>query len=120
MTQDGGAKGGTFHSEIDRYRENQGWTMAWSSMPERDGKGQGEDNPKQAGSRWCACHSWLATSEANLYPPDVWFADVMPSFSGVTFVSFFFIFVFLLSLKPRPFVQPFYDMYTPRKPHAVT
>ena len=30
----------------------------------------------------------LATSGANLYPPDVWFADVMTSLSGVTFVCF--------------------------------
>ena len=28
----------------------------------------------------------LSTSGANLYPPVVWFADVMTSFSGVTFV----------------------------------
>ena len=32
----------------------------------------------------------------------------MLSFSGVTFVSFCFDFVFLLSLKPRPFVQSFF------------
>ena len=39
-------------------------------------------------------------------PPDVWFADAMTSsFSGVTFVLFCFVFVFMLSLMPRPFVQ---------------
>ena len=32
-------------------------------------------------------------------------ADVMLSFSGVTFALFGFVFVFILSLKPRPFVQ---------------
>ena len=47
-------------------------------------------------------------SGANVYPPDVWFADVMLSFSGVTFVLFCFVFVFLLSQKPRPFVQSFF------------
>ena len=26
----------------------------------------------------------------------------------------------MLSLKPRPFVQSFFDMYGPRQPHAVT
>ena len=35
------------------------------------------------------------TSGANLYPPGVWFADVMTPFSGVTFVLFCFVFVFL-------------------------
>ena len=46
--------GGTFHGEMDRCRESQGWTMACSGMPERDGKGQGEGGPKQAGSCWFA------------------------------------------------------------------
>ena len=32
----------------------------------------------------------------------------MTSFSGVTFILFCFVFVFMLSLKPRPFVQPFF------------
>ena len=41
MAQDGGTWGGTFHGEIDRRRESQGWTTACSSMPERDGKDQG-------------------------------------------------------------------------------
>ena len=30
--------------------KNQGWTTACSGMPERDGKNQEEDSPKQAGS----------------------------------------------------------------------
>ena len=34
--------------------KNQGWTTACSGMPERDGKGQGEDSSKQAGSCWFA------------------------------------------------------------------
>ena len=54
MAQAGGTRGGTFHSEMDRCRECRGWTTACSSMPERDGKDQGEDNPKQAGSGWFA------------------------------------------------------------------
>ena len=36
------------------------------------------------------------------------------SFSGVTFVLFCFVFVFVLSLKLRPFVQSSYDMQAPR------
>ena len=76
-------------------------------MPERDGKDQGGDSPKQAGSCWFARPCRLATSGGNLYPPGVWFADVMTSFSGVKFFSFCFasFLVFMLSLKPRPFVQ---------------
>ena len=47
-------KGRNWHDEIDRCRESQGWTTACSHMPKRDGKGQGEDSPKQAGSCWFA------------------------------------------------------------------
>ena len=39
----------------------------------------------------------------------VW-VDVMMSFSGVTFVFLCFVFVFMLLLKPRPFVQSSFDM----------
>ena len=43
------------------------------------------------------------------------------SFSGVRFDLICFVFVFLLSLKPQPFVQSFFvDMNAPRQPHAVT
>ena len=43
----------------------------------------------------------------------------MTSFSGVTFVLFCFVFVFMLSLKPRrPFVQSSFDMQAPRYPHV--
>ena len=54
ITHNGGKRGGTIHGKMDRCRENQGWTTACSRMPERDGKGQGEDSPKQAGSYWFA------------------------------------------------------------------
>ena len=67
--------------------------MACSRIPERDGKDQGEDIPKQAGSCSFARPCCLATSSgANSYPPGVWFADVTTSFSGVTFVLFCFVF----------------------------
>ena len=48
-----GVRGETFHGETDRCRESQGWTTAYSfnSMPERDGRDQGEDSPKKA----CLC-----------------------------------------------------------------
>ena len=65
----------------------QGSTTACSvsRMSERGGKDQGKDSPKQADSYWFARSCWLATSGANLYPPGVWFADPMTSFSGVSF-----------------------------------
>ena len=69
-----------------------GRTTACSGMPERDGKDQGEDSPKQTGSCWFARPCWLATSGANLCPPGLCFADVMTSFSGVRFVLFCFVF----------------------------
>ena len=57
MAQDGGTRGGTFHGEIDGCRESQGWTTTCSSMPKRDGKDQGKNNPKLAGLCCLACHS---------------------------------------------------------------
>ena len=42
----------------------------------------------------------------------------MTFFSGVTFVLFCFVFVFILSLKPRPFIQSPFDMQAPRYPHV--
>ena len=57
MAQGGGTRGGTFHGEMDHCRESQDWTTACSSMPERDGKSQGEDSPRQADSGWFARHS---------------------------------------------------------------
>ena len=60
-------------------------------MPERDGKDQEEGIPKQADSCWVTHHCWLATCGANLYPPGVWFEDVMPPFFfGITFILFRF------------------------------
>ena len=90
MAQNGRTRGGTFHGKMGRCRKNQGWTTACSGMAEREGKDQGEDSLKQAGSCWFARPCYLATSGANLCPPGVWFADVMTSFSGVTFVLFCF------------------------------
>ena len=52
MAQIGGTRGGTFPGEMDRCRGSQGWTKACSGMPERDGKDQAEDSPKQGGSCW--------------------------------------------------------------------
>ena len=39
------------HGKMDRCRKKQGWTTACSGMPERDGKEQGEDRPKQKRAR---------------------------------------------------------------------
>ena len=54
MAQNDRTRGGTFHRKIDRCRENRSWTTACGGMPERDGKNQEEDSPKQAGSCWFA------------------------------------------------------------------
>ena len=56
MALDDGKGSGTFHGEMDRCRQSQGWTKACRSMPDRDGNNQGEDSPKQAGSCWFAHH----------------------------------------------------------------
>ena len=87
--QDGGARDGTFHGEMDRCRESSGWTRACSSMAERDVKNQGQDSPNKACSGMFACHSWLATSSVNVYLPCVWFGDGVLAFSGVSFILFF-------------------------------
>ena len=115
VAQNGRTRGGTFHGKMDRYRKKR-LTTACSGMPERDGKNQGEDSPKKAGSCWFARPCCLAASGATLCPPGVWFANIMTSFSGVRFVLFYFVFVFILSLKPRPFVQSSFDMQALRHP----
>ena len=51
MAQDGGKRGGTFHSKMDHCRESQGWTTTCSCMLERNGKNQTDNSPKQA----CLC-----------------------------------------------------------------
>ena len=51
VAQDGGTRGGTFHGKMDRCRESQGRTTVCSSMPERDGKDQGEDIAQSKGVR---------------------------------------------------------------------
>ena len=54
---------------MQEQSNSQDWTTVCNYMPERDGKDQGEDTPKQACSCWFACHSWSAISSgANLYP----------------------------------------------------
>ena len=80
MAQNGGTRGGTFHGEMDRCRENQGWTTACSGVPERDEKDQEEDSPKQAGSCWFVRPCCLVTSGANMYLPGVSFADALAFF----------------------------------------
>ena len=88
MAQDGGTRGETFHCEMDRCRESQGWTMACSNMPERYGKDQGGDIPKEEGPCRFGRPCRLVTRGANLYPPGVWFADVTSSFSVWCYVCF--------------------------------
>ena len=77
----------------------------------RDGPKEDHNNsPKQAGSScWFVCqHSWLATSDANLYPPGVWLQT--PCRLSLVLPRFWFclVIVFLLPVKSRPFVQSFF------------
>ena len=85
MAQDGGTRGGTFHGEINHCKESQGWTTACSSssMSGRDGKDQRQDSPKQAGS--CA-GSLAIVDKPQVARTCILGADVVLSFSGVTFV----------------------------------
>ena len=54
------------HPDLRMQRKPTGWTTACSSMPERDGKDQGEEISKQEEcSCWFIHHSRLATSGAN-------------------------------------------------------
>ena len=115
-----GTRGGTFHGEMDRCRESQGWTMACSSMTQCDGKDHGEDSPKQAGSYWFARHVWLATYGANLFPP----GGCRVVFLWCYFCFVLFRFFFFLSLKPWPFhmlrsIVLQYDMCAPRRLHTL-
>ena len=59
--QEGGEWRRMAEQEAERFmakwiaaEERQCWSTTCSSMLERDGKGQGEDSPKQAGSCWFA------------------------------------------------------------------
>ena len=94
MAQDDGTSGGTLRGRMDRCRESQSWTPACSSLPERDGKDQGNDSPKQACSCWFARHnSKLASSGAILYPPGVFWVcrcRVVSLWRSVCFVLFRF------------------------------
>ena len=47
-------KGWNISWQNGSLQKNQDWTTVCSDMPERDGKDQGEDSPKQAGSCWFA------------------------------------------------------------------
>ena len=65
MAQDGRTKGGTLHGETDRCGESQGWTTAFSSMPNVTGRTKNRiTQSKRARAGWLA-------SGANLYPVDV-------------------------------------------------
>ena len=55
MTQNGGKRAGRFMAKcVAAEKARAGLRHA---MPERDGKDQGEDSPKQPGSCWFARHS---------------------------------------------------------------
>ena len=75
MAQSGRTRGGIFHGEMDRCRENQGWTTAYAvvcpNVTGRTKKRIAQSRRARAGS---LALMTIATSGANLYPPGVWFA----------------------------------------------
>ena len=93
IAQDDGTRDGTFHGEMDRCRESQGWNTACSSMPERDGKDQGEDSPNQED-----CADSLATVDE----PQVARTCLPRFFFSCLTSNFIFCFRFLFTPSPRP------------------
>ena len=115
MAQNGGTRGGTFHAKwivAEKARAGLRHAVVCPNVAGRTKERIAQRKRARAGS--LALLTIIATSGANLYPPGVWFTDVMTSFSDVTFVLFCFVFVFMLSLKPRPSVQSFFDVQAPR------
>ena len=96
MAQNGRTRGGTFHGEMDRCRENQGWTTACSDMPERDGKNQEDKTRLNKASGLVLVRSPMLTSHKWREHVCILraFGLQMPwrFFSGVTFVLFCFVF----------------------------
>ena len=112
MAQNGRTRGGTFHGEIDRCRENQGCTTAYSGMPERGGKNQDKDSPKQAGSCWFASPSLLTSHKwRELVSSGRLVCRCHGVFSlMLRLFCFASVFVSMLSSKPRPLVRWSFDM----------
>ena len=94
MAQNGRTRGGTFHGEMDRCRETQGWTTACSGMPDRDGKNQEDDIIAQ--SKRDRAGSLALVNQPQVARTCILraFGLQMPwrFFSGVTFVLFCFVF----------------------------
>ena len=117
MAQNSGTRGGTSHGEINSCRQCQGWTTACSSMPERDGKNQGEDNLKQASSCWFARHSLTSHKLPELASSGRLVCRWHVVFLTCYVCYVFFAFVCMISLKQWPFVESFIDMHASRQPH---
>ena len=98
IEQDGGSRGGTFHGEIDRYRER----IAQSKRARACSLALVDYSYKwrelvSSGRLVCRCH-------------DV----VLWCYVCFVLLLLCFVFVFILSLKPWPFVQSAFDMQAPR------
>ena len=109
MAQNGRTKRGPFHGKMDRSRESQGWTTACSSMSERRTK------EKIAQSKRARAGSLAIVDKPQVARTCIPRADIVLSFSGVTFVLFRFSFSSFLPLsKQWPFVQSFNRSVVPR------
>ena len=114
MAQNGRTRGGTFHGEMDRCRENQGWTTAclqWYARTNVTREGPRRGCPKASGlvlvrSPLLTSHKWreLVSSGRLVCRCHGVFSLVLRLFCLASF------FVSMLSLKPRPFVQSSFDM----------
>ena len=101
--------GGTFMAKRIAAKKARAGLRHAVGCPNVTGKDRGEDRPKQAGSCWFARHSlashkWreLVSSGRLVCRCHVGLALVLRLFC---FASFF---VFMISLKPRPFAQSFF------------
>ena len=86
-------------------------------MPERDGKNQGEDSLKQASSCWFARHSLTSHNLRELVSSRRLVCRCHIVFLMCYVCYVYFAFVCMISLKPWPFVQAFFDMHASRQLH---
>ena len=85
MAQDGGARGGTFHGEKDRCRESQGWLRHAVICPNVTGR----TKERTAQSKRARAGSLAIVDSPQVARTCILQADVVLSFSGVTFILCF-------------------------------
>ena len=121
MTQDGETRGGTFHGEMDQCTKSQDWTtrnaVIYPNVTRRTNERKAQSKQRTRAGSLAIVDKPQVT---RVCIPRAFLACKCRVVSGVTFVMFCFAFVFLLSLKPRPFFQSFFDTHALRQPNAVS